>query len=240
MNFIIDALMFMAMMAIAGLGFLMEYVLIPGERRWQVYGRNVDLSWLGLDRHAWGDVHYALGMVLMLLLILHIVLHWRSVVGMFRQAIAGAALRIALGVLFVALCAGLLLFPLCIEPEVKESGEGHGRVPRETPPIAAGLDHPAPGTHGSGKLPEKKRPKLHGRMSLGEGAQQYGVSSAVLKNRLGLPEETPNDERLGHLRKSHGFRMSDVERAAGDCDESAEVCEAEPAQLKYEPLKPGR
>ncbi|MEJ5330464.1 MAG: hypothetical protein WHT07_09960 [Desulfobaccales bacterium] len=54
LNFVIDALMFLCMAAIAGLGFLMKYVLVPGRETPLLYGRRVDLFFLGLDRHAWG------------------------------------------------------------------------------------------------------------------------------------------------------------------------------------------
>ena len=56
-NFVIDALMFLCLMAMAGLGFLMKYVLPPGREVQAKYGRNVYLSWLGWDRHDWGDIH---------------------------------------------------------------------------------------------------------------------------------------------------------------------------------------
>jgi hypothetical protein len=37
-NFLVDALMFLCMAALAGIGFLMKYVLIPGKEAWAVYG----------------------------------------------------------------------------------------------------------------------------------------------------------------------------------------------------------
>ncbi len=54
LNFFIDASMFLTMMALAGLGLLIKYVLIPGRIAWAQYGRQMELTWLGLDRHAWG------------------------------------------------------------------------------------------------------------------------------------------------------------------------------------------
>ena len=56
-NFIIDAAMFLCVMALAGLGFLMKYVLPSGRDAWAKYGSNLQLSWLGWDRHDWGDIH---------------------------------------------------------------------------------------------------------------------------------------------------------------------------------------
>ena len=53
-KFIINISMFLCMMAIAGIGFLMKYVLISGVERWEKYGRNFDMFFFGLDRHEWG------------------------------------------------------------------------------------------------------------------------------------------------------------------------------------------
>jgi len=39
LNFVIDAVMFLVLMAMAGLGFLMNYVLIPGKERWDTAER---------------------------------------------------------------------------------------------------------------------------------------------------------------------------------------------------------
>ena len=50
-NFIIDFLMFIFMFAIAGIGFLIKYFLIPGKERWIKYGSNVDLFLFEMDRH---------------------------------------------------------------------------------------------------------------------------------------------------------------------------------------------
>ena len=54
LNLIIDVFMLLCMAAIAGIGFLIKYVLVPGFRRWEIYDRNVDLSFWGMDRYEWG------------------------------------------------------------------------------------------------------------------------------------------------------------------------------------------
>jgi hypothetical protein len=56
-SFVIDAAMFLCVMALAGLGFLMKYLLPSGRDAWAKYGSNLYLSWLGWDRHDWGDIH---------------------------------------------------------------------------------------------------------------------------------------------------------------------------------------
>lgn len=129
LNFIIDALMFLVMMAMAGLGFLMKYVLIPGKERWVKYGRNVDLTLLGWDRHDWGALHLYLGFTLLGLLILHIILHWKQIVGLFQRFISPERRTLVL-LVFVLLAVLLIYFPFLMTPEVGELGRGMGRIHR--------------------------------------------------------------------------------------------------------------
>ena len=93
-SFVIDALMFLCMMAIAGIGFLMKFVLIPGKERWVKYGRNVDLYLLGMDRHEWGTIHLVIGFILLGLLVLHIILHWKMILAMYHRFIGLSLIHI--------------------------------------------------------------------------------------------------------------------------------------------------
>lgn len=127
LNFAIDALMSLCMMAIAGLGFLMKYILLPGRESTIKYGRKVDLFFLGLDRHDWGAVHLYLGFLLLALLVLHIVLHWNMIPGLFAKLIADSGKRWRIGLVYVAVAAVLLLFPFLINLKVEEAGAGQGR-----------------------------------------------------------------------------------------------------------------
>ena len=68
LNFVIDVLMFLCLMAMAGLGFLMKFALPSGRDAWAKYGSNRQFSWLGWDRHDWGDIHLYLAFTLLSLL----------------------------------------------------------------------------------------------------------------------------------------------------------------------------
>lgn len=129
LNFVIDAFMFLVLMAMAGLGFLMNYILIPGKERWVKYGRNVNLTLWGWDRHDWGDIHLYLGFVLLGLLGLHLFLHWGQVVGLFQRFVpAKRRTLVILGFVLVALL--LIYFPFLVSPEISEWGRGLGRFHR--------------------------------------------------------------------------------------------------------------
>jgi hypothetical protein len=129
LNFIIDALMFLTVMAMAGLGFLMKYVLLPGRESWLQYGRNVKLAFWGWDRHDWGAIHLYLGFFFLGLLGLHIFLHWRQIVRLFQRLIPAERRALVL-LVFVLMAALFIYFPFLITPEISEGGRGMGRMLR--------------------------------------------------------------------------------------------------------------
>jgi hypothetical protein len=129
LNFFIDALMFLVIMAMAGLGFLMNYILIPGREAWAKYGRKVDLTWWGWDRHDWGDIHLYLAFLFLGLLCLHTILHWGQIVGLFQRFVP-AKRRSLLLLAFVIVALLLIYFPFLVSPEVSELGRGMGRFHR--------------------------------------------------------------------------------------------------------------
>ena len=129
LNFVIDALMFLVMMAMAGLGFLMKYVLVPGREQWVKYGRKVNLTLFGWDRHDWGDIHLDLGLIFLGLLIVHVILHWRQIVGLFHGSVPAERRTLVLLVI-ILLAAFLIYFPFLLSPEIGAQGRGLGPIRR--------------------------------------------------------------------------------------------------------------
>jgi hypothetical protein len=129
LNFITDALMFLVITAMAGLGFLMKYVLVPGRERWVKYGRNVNLTLFGWDRHDWGDIHLDLGLIFLGLLVVHIILHWRQIVGLFQKYVPDERRPLVL-LIFVLLAVFLIYFPFLLSPEIGALGRGMGPLHR--------------------------------------------------------------------------------------------------------------
>jgi len=123
-NLIIDALMLLCVAAITGIGLLIKYVLVPGQARWAIYGRNVELFFWGLDRHQWGTVHLTIGLVLITLLILHIILHWTMILAIYRCLILNRLIRRIIVVVLICLTALFLVFSCFVKPEVREGGRG--------------------------------------------------------------------------------------------------------------------
>lgn len=126
-NFLIDSLMFLCMAAIAGIGFLMKVVLIPGEDRWIKYGKNIEIYVFNMDRHQWGTVHLVIALVFLGLLLLHTILHWKLIVGLFSKLINNKSTRKLITIVFVLFSIFLFLFAFIVKPEMGEIIRGQGR-----------------------------------------------------------------------------------------------------------------
>jgi len=127
LNLIIDALLLLCVAAIVGIGLLIKYVLVPGYQRWEIYGQNVSLFLWGLDRHQWGTIHFIIGLVFLALLVLHIVLHWQMVVGIYRKLIPNRFACWITALILLVLTILLFAFPYFVKPKVIEQGRGKGR-----------------------------------------------------------------------------------------------------------------
>jgi len=127
LNMVIDALLLLCLAAIAGIGLLIKYVLVPGYQRWEIYGQNVSLFFWRLDRHQWGAIHFIIGLVFLALLVLHIVLHWQIIMGIYRNLIPIRFARWVVALILLVVTIILFAFSYFVKPEVIEQGRGKGR-----------------------------------------------------------------------------------------------------------------
>ena len=223
-NFIIDVLMFIVMMAMGGIGFLMKFILVPGSEKWEIYGSNVDLFVWGWDRHQWGGLHLILGYILLGLLVLHIVFHWKQIKSMFKNLIHKKSLRIVLAFIFVIMGLLSFIFAFIVDVDVAftKQGERGRRVERSRPEVVESTvskqDRSASNLP-SGKVRQEEENvhqetsvQVYGTMSLKEVENKYDVPADSIKKFLGIPLSTSDNENLGWLRRRYGFNMSDIGR----------------------------
>ena len=126
LNLVIDALLLLCIAAIVGIGILIKYVLVPGHLRWEIYGRNVSLFFWGLDRHQWGTIHLVIGIIFLALLVLHIVLHWQMIVGIYRRLIPNRFARWVIALILLIVTVIVFAFSYFVRPQVLEQGRGRG------------------------------------------------------------------------------------------------------------------
>jgi uncharacterized protein DUF4405 len=221
-NFIVDVLMFVTMMAAVGIGLLIEYVLIPGKQVPLRFGSDVELFLSGLDRHQWGLIHLVVGLVLLVLLVIHIVLHWNWLLTVYRAIITSSRKRRVVTPLFIL--TGLLLASwfMLVSPELRsfERGSGRGRSVSTTArgdssgqdaeavsvTLEATVDTVVPACNDESML------DINGRYTVGVISKKFNVPMPYVLQKLGLPTGTSSTAKLGRLRRMHGFKMSDVEK----------------------------
>jgi len=131
LNLIIDWLLLLCIAAIVGIGSLIKYVLVPGYLRWEIYGRNVEMFFWGLDRHQWGTIHLVIGIVFLALLVLHVVLHWSMIICIYSKLIPNRFARWITALILIFVTIFLFAFPYFVKPEVYEQGRGKGRSWRQ-------------------------------------------------------------------------------------------------------------
>jgi hypothetical protein len=182
LNFIVDFAGFAAFVLLAASGVLMRYVLPPGSGHFSTV-------W-GLDRHEWGSIHFWVAVGFLSVLALHLFLHWRWIVTVLRgRPREGSGARMGLGV--VGLLALLVLAIAPLLSPVERSG-GETAVPH------------SPGFEREGLI--------RGSMTPQEVEEATGVPAEHILRELGLPPGLPGDERLGVLKRAHGFTMEEVRR----------------------------
>ena len=95
-NFIIDLIAFIDLLAITFTGVIMKFVLPPGTggrhrlltepaglgRNFEQRGSHIKELWT-MSRHQWGHIHYILASIFIILMILHIVMHWKWIKNRF-------------------------------------------------------------------------------------------------------------------------------------------------------------
>jgi hypothetical protein len=180
-NITIDTIAFIGFVLLTTTGILMRYVLPPGSGRFKVI-------W-GLDRHGWGSIHFWISILFLSILTIHLVLHWRWIVTVLTgRPREGSGLRAGLGIVGLAGLLALSAAPLLSPIETVPGSEGRGAT----------------------LIQEHEEIQIWGSMTLHEIEQTSGVPAEYILLKLGLPPDTPVDERLGYLKKTHGFTMDTV------------------------------
>lgn len=145
---LVDELSVLSLVTLAGLGLSLHFVLPPAAGA----GRQVTLTWLGLDRHHW-EMVYFLGILFVLALAAaHFVMHWAWYVKLYEEAVPNATLRNILAPLGAVAALLLLCLPPAGQAGRERSGDG-GRAARH-PASGAGCRDQNYGTCRGPTLPQ--------------------------------------------------------------------------------------
>ncbi len=242
LNMSIDILMLLVLMAMAGIGFLIKYVLVSGEQRNAIYGENVNLHFLGLDRHEWGTIHLIASILFLVLIILHIILHWKMILCIVKRMIPQKFSRYIFASFVFALSIILFLFAFIIQPKQVYhenifrnrtsqdfNGDEVSEEKLETVELAVSTEKTPTNKNEKNHLVNKSGAKekqrknkddidaydVQGAQTLNFVSSKYNVPSSYICKELSIPTHLTT-QRLGRLRKRYGFTMSDVSRVITD------------------------
>lgn len=107
LNFWIDLATTAAFCTLLGSSMIMKWILPPGTC--DDAGVKV---WLGHSRHWWGDIHFWAAMLMLVLIVVHLWLHWGWVLSTWRRFIGG--LRSPLSWAALLILAGVIAVPWVI------------------------------------------------------------------------------------------------------------------------------
>ncbi len=183
-NFTVDTVIFFVFVLLVATGLLIRYVLPEGSGRF--------FTQFGLTRHDWGAVHFWLGLAMITGVAVHLAMHWRWIVAVVKGCRKDSAVRrrtaAAVGALAVA--AAILAAPFVV-PVERVADETGRRAHQEHAPADVAA-------------------QISGSMTLGEVEELTGVPRETILAKLGLPEDTGADSRLGRLVRQHGIEVDAV------------------------------
>jgi Domain of unknown function (DUF4405) len=208
--FLNDLISFMAFILVVSTGFLLRYILPPGSGRiigegsgLKTANRSITLLW-GLTRQEWGAIHFWISVILMAILAMHLVFHWRWIIAMFRrQPREGSGIRAGLGLFGLIALAAIAISPFFSATEKTSRG-----MLQEEHQISAPIQQ----INNS----EVDNESVQGNMSLKEVEAKTGVPVSYLKQKLRLPSDVSPDENIGRLRREYGFSMQDIRKAVAE------------------------
>jgi hypothetical protein len=181
-NFIIDAIAFVAFVLLTTTGVLMRYLLPPGSGHYATI-------W-DLDRHEWGGIHFWISLALFAVLATHLILHGRWIVCVItgRPRSESSGLRAGLGLVGVIAVVALALAPLVTPIEQRTATTQESSL----------------STHPYEDF------AIRGSMTLREVQEATGVPVDFITASLRLPRSVSPNERLGLLKRTYGFEINEV------------------------------
>jgi hypothetical protein len=180
-------------------GGIAHFVLPSGTGNW--------LALFGLGRRDYGKIHFYLGVAVVLLLALHLAMHWPWLCGFVAKRL-GKELpskrgRLLAGAGTVAVVGLLLVGGLSGASTLVEERSGQGYRPRGAAfrPATQPDEEVCPAAGA-----------INGRTSIEDAAVAAGLALPEFVRVLGIPQPVDPQEPLGRLKRRFGFSMQEVRR----------------------------
>ena len=242
LKYLIDALLFICMVGLVGIGFLQGLVLEEGPVS--------DVSkkyFLGLHTHQWGHIHFYIAIAFTVLIIIHLILSWKWIkacsIRIFKNK-WGSAL---IGMVVISLLIPLIFWAFSLKHADKyaeygtRSGRGQnivltekqvkGKAVQEVVEPPAQKEESVQGEESlyEGRQEPVEEPRLTrgrldehetgilitGQMTLLELEKITGIPKSTILREMGLPTNIPSSESLGRLKRRYNFTMQELRDKIG-------------------------
>lgn len=210
-NTLVDGLALIAFVLLASTGLLLSYQLPPGSGGREMLGmghgageKSVLFLW-GLTRHEWGEIHYWLSLSIMAILAVHLFLHGKWILCLFKPSGTKeySGMRLLLGGIGLFSLMALALVPYASSPiELERS-----TLQRDT------IESESHDTHEADL-------GIRGRMTLAEISTASGVPTEYLFRALNIPEGTSPETQSGRLLRQVGKDMENLREAVRQYQQS--------------------
>jgi hypothetical protein len=193
-QYLVDSLLFICMGGIVFIGIMLGLFLPQGPS-----APESSKYFLNLHRHQWGNIHFYLSIVFVVLVTFHLILSWKWIKArashIFKKKWKAA-------LLFTVFLSVLVLFLFwAFYPKDPSAYEDYG--------IRAGKR--------GGDLPDERSSSaqnqdiiITGKLTLGELEKTTGLPSHQITEALGLPPKISKKETLGRLSKKYGFTLVEM------------------------------
>ncbi len=231
LNLLIDAILIILVGMLAGGGFLVYYILLPGQECKDKYGPFTELHFWGMDRHEWADIHLFLCFFFLAFTLLHIILHWEMVVSMTRNITKKGKKHLLVIWITITVTILLILLPFFATPELSEKApQNYGRFYKNRyEPTGVNATHEktiTPETNEQKTITKNKKTKtkrrvtenhyrnqleeqIKGSQSLIAACNQLGIDADKLCEKLNIPT-SEKGERLGRLKRKYRIEMTEI------------------------------
>ena len=114
---LIDIAAFICFIFVVTTGVLMRYVLPPRS------GHSIEI--FGMSRHEWGDIHFYITFIFLVVLSIHLILHWKFIAHVFKGIRSTDTYRLTLGLVALIAVFALAVAPFVAPKEYSEESKGY-------------------------------------------------------------------------------------------------------------------
>ncbi|MBN1990499.1 MAG: DUF4405 domain-containing protein [Bacteroidales bacterium] len=222
-NIIIDLALLVLLALMAGIGFLIKQVLVSGAKQNLIYGTNIHLEFLGLDRHQWGSIHLIVSIVFIVLIAVHVLLHWDVILCILNKMIPNKWKRYSLIAAIALTSTTFFCGPFFVSAQM----DNHKNYYRNRIEHTTNYDTVENSTYLINKTrnntqnsnsthikqsSSEARFETNGKQTIEELSALHSIPADYICKQLQIPLSS-KDQRLGRLRKKYGFTMTEVSSA---------------------------